>query len=79
MEESEDHTIEESDEFNLVLDVSSSDVEGDESKKPVGVTSQPTEMRPVVNAEIESRRSVEGMNSGGINSTLEKHMEVTNS
>ena len=48
MEESEDHTIEESEEFNLVLDVSSTDVEEDESKKSVGVTSQPTEMRPVV-------------------------------
>ena len=46
MEESDDHTIEESEEFNLVLDVSSSDAEGDESKKRVGVTSQPTEMPP---------------------------------
>ena len=46
MEESEDHTTEESEEFNRVLDVSLSDVEEGESKKPVGVTSQPHEMRP---------------------------------
>ena len=77
MEELDDHTIEESEEFNLVLDVSSSDAEGDESKKPVGVTSQPTEMRPIVNAE--SQRSDEGMHSGGFNSTIETHMEVTSS
>ena len=48
MEKSEDLTIEESDELNLVFDASSSDVDEDESKEPVGVTSQPTEMRPVV-------------------------------
>ena len=77
MEESDDHTLEDSEELNLVLDASSRDVEGDETKIPVGVTSQPTEMRPVVNAE--SQRSDEGMNSGGFNSTLETHMEVTNS
>ena len=50
MEESDDHTLEDSEELNLVLDASSSDVEGDETKIPVGATSQPTEMRPVVNA-----------------------------
>ena len=37
MEESDDHTLEDSEELNLVLDASSSDVEGDESKIPVGV------------------------------------------
>ena len=48
MEESEEHTMEESEQFNLVLDVSLNDVEEDESKKPFGVTSLPNEMHSVV-------------------------------
>ena len=79
MKESEEHIMEESGEFNLVLDLSLSDVEENESKKPVAVTPHPNDMRSVVNAEIESRRFDQGMNSVGFNSTLETHMEVTNS
>ena len=59
--------MEELEQFNIVLDASLDEVEEDKSKNPVGVTFLPIEMHSVVNEVIKSRRSDQGVSSGGFN------------